>query len=168
MLLIAEHLKQINMKMLASVYEESNRKLAKNGNNSALFNLRFIEAENDFYDYMAFFLRDPNSFVAILAEGERYLSAVRIELYLDGVLLSGLETIPSERGKGYAVRLLQELMIQLKDRAVTKVYSHIDRNNSGSISVHMRCGFNRILDYAKCIDGSILRSMDTYAVTLRL
>ena len=154
------------MKMLASVYEESNKENAKRDGHSGLSNISFLEAEMDFYDYMSYFLQDQNSFLAIWAENDQYLSAVRIEPYSDGVLLSGLETILAERRKGYAGRLLQELMIYLKGRDVHKVYSHIKRSNTGSISVHMRCGFDRCLDYAKCIDGSILQNMDTYCLVL--
>lgn len=166
MLLIAEHLVQIDMKMLAAVYEGSNRENALSCINGQFSNLRYLESQNDFYDYLSYFLRDQNSFIAIWADNDQYCSAVRVEPYLDGVLFSGLETAPSERRKGYAMRLVQELIGYLKSRDVHRIYSHIKRDNANSISVHKHFGFNKSLDYAKCIDGSVSRNMDTYSITL--
>ena len=53
----------------------------------------------------------------------------------------------------------QQALAQLK---FSKVYSHVSKKNAASMAVHSRCGFEKILDYAAYIDGSVNHS----AVTL--
>ena len=166
MLLIAKHISQINMTQLAYVYKESNRRQANEFRDDRPEGLRLLDAEMDLYEYLCEFLRDRNSFCAIWLENDRYVAAVRIEPFLDGMLLSGLETASAERGKGIAGRLLHEVVIFLAGHGYKKVYSHIARHNYSSVSVHVRNGFVKSLDYARCVDGSILRSMDTYCLNL--
>ena len=43
-----------------------------------------------------------------------------------------------------------------------KVYSHISRDNAPSIAAHTACGFQKILDHAIYLDGSVHPDADTY------
>ena len=75
-----------------------------------------------------------------------------MEPYEDGLLLSALETAPKHRGKGYATVLVREVLNQLEG---TAVYSHISLRNRGSLQVHRKCGFRKLLDHARYLDGSV-------------
>ena len=96
---------------------------------------------------------------ALWVENGKYVSALRLEPYEDGLLLEALETIPSQRRKRYAQQLIRAVQAQFPQ----KIYSHISKKNTASLMVHQKCGFVQILDYAKYIDGSFVRT----AVTLR-
>lgn len=155
------------MAKLADVYLESNAKLAGTKFRSDPDNLGLLYAESDFYSYMKEFLRDPDTCCALWCDGDRYISAVRIEPFEDGMLLSGLETSPEDRCRGAAGSLLKAVCETLANSGCNRLYSHIARDNKPSLAVHKRCGFLRHLGYAKCVDGSILRSMDTYCLQLK-
>lgn len=166
MLLMMKRASQIHMAQLAHVYEQSNLSQANGMPNIGSEDYRLLEAEIDFYDYLCEFLRDSGTYCAIWSENDRYVAAARIEPYMDGVLLSGLETAQEERGKGIASRLLHDLIQYLAEHGHKRLYSHIAKDNHASISVHVRNGFVRSLDYAKCVDGSVLRNMNTYCLNL--
>ena len=91
-------------------------------------------------------------------ENDVYFSALRLEPYEDGLLLEALETAPAHRRKGYAEKLIRAVQAEF----LQKIYSHVSKKNTASLAVHQKCGFRQVLDYAKYIDGSVVRS----AVTL--
>jgi len=97
--------------------------------------------------------------VDIWEEQERALCAVRCESYADGVLLTSLETAPNYRGRGYATQLLGAVLMYLE---AGKVYVHIHINNQASLSVHLKCGFQKVKSGARMLDGSYSREYDTY------
>ena len=158
MLHIAYSLKELNFCSLMEVYIEGNMEKAEAsefGTNQGL-----LEAEQDFYQYLReSFFSVQGACYAIWVDAGKYVSAVRFEPYRDGVLLEALETAPEHRCKGYACKLTQQALEQLK---FPKVYSHVSKKNAASMAVHTRCGFEKILDYAAYIDGSVNHS----AVTL--
>lgn len=159
MLLSFKKLHELNFQQLMVVYEEGN---IENGQ------IRYPDhapaeqqrlAENDFEDYLRqdfFSLKDSSYYV--WEENGRYISALRIEPYLDGVLLCALETKPNMRRKGYAKRLIDAV---LSDYDVP-VYSHISKRNKASIAAHISCGFSKLHDGAKYLDGSVSSFADTY------
>ena len=129
-------------------------------------NIRILQAQQDFYNYILFFLKDNNCFIAVWTDKDSYLSALRIEPYCDGLLLSALETLPLERGKGYAKKLIGAVVEYLKGSGYKKVYSHIDKNNKKSLAAHIDCGFRKQLDYAVFIDGSVSQRSCTLSVDI--
>lgn len=142
------------------IYEEGNRE------NGALFfpdlpaGQQMIRAEQNFYQYLQEgFYSVPGAVYAIWVEKDVYVCALRLEPYEDGILLEALETAPSERRKGYAEKLIRAVQMHFSQ----KIYSHVSKKNTASLRVHEKCGFYEILDYAKYIDGSVVRT----AVTLR-
>ncbi len=164
MLLIAEKLHQLHFGKLMEVYTEGNRK------NGAYFypNLPphqgIMEAEQDFYRYFkdSFFTTD-GAFYAVWEEDGRYYSALRLEPYRDGFLMEAVETAPEYRRKGYACRLMREVFRYMGKGVV---YVHIDKGNAPSIALHEKMGFEKILDYAVYIDGSVHQGSRTYRLEL--
>ena len=160
MLYLAWRLGQLDFSELMAVYEEGNRE------NGALFHpelsegQQILHAEQSFYQYLKeCFFATEGAVYALWVENGKYVSALRLEPYEDGLLLEALETIPSQRRKRYAQQLIRAVQAQFPQ----KIYSHISKKNTASLMVHQKCGFVQILDYAKYIDGSFVRT----AVTLR-
>lgn len=146
---------------LSKVYEQSICNDSRLLNRSIPENVRLLQAQQDFYVFVRFFLRECNGIYAVWTERDLYVSALRLEPYRDGLLLEALETAPTERGKGYATALINAVILHLKENGYTKIYSHVDKNNLSSLAVHQRCGFERIMEHAVYADGSVLCSSCT-------
>lgn len=152
MLIIARSLSELSFSKLMEVYQEGNLEKA-NEDNSGLSGYSALQlVEQDLYQYLReCFFTTPGAWYAVLEENGAYCSAVRCETYMDGVLISALETAPQERRKGYAERLLREIMPRMEG----KVYSHVSKKNVPSLGVHRKCGFRVIADQARYLDGSV-------------
>ena len=152
MLCFAKSLWQLRFGDLMEVYIEGN--LEKAGEAGLL------QAEQDFYQYLReTFFATEGAVYALWEVSGKYVSALRLEPYKDGLLLAALETAPRERRKGYAQCLIQAVLVELAGK---KIYSHVDKDNVPSLTVHEKCGFRKISDSATYIDGSV----DDRAVTL--
>lgn len=116
---------------------------------------------SDFYEVLLDFFRQTRGFYALWEESGSYCCALRAEPYLDGVLIASLETLPSERRKGYATKLLMAVIGQLQREGIPRIYSHVDKKNTPSIKVHRHCGFERYLDYAVLLDQTVSGNMLT-------
>lgn len=153
MLITAKSLRELKFGALMSVYEEGNRE-----NGAELWpdlpeNQRIIRAENDFYQYLReIFFAQPGAVYCIWEAGGKYVSALRLEPYRDGLLLEALETAPEQRRKGYAEELIRGV---LESCGACKIYSHVSKRNVPSLGIHEKCGFRRILEYAVYVDGSV-------------
>lgn len=164
MLLIANKLRQLHFGRLMEVYAEGNRE------NGAYFYPKLppqqgiLEAEQDFYRYLQDgFFTTEGAFYAVWEESGCYYSALRLEPYRDGLLMAAVETAPEHRRKGYASRLMGEVFSYVGKGIV---YVHINKRNLPSIGLHEKMGFEKILDYAVYIDGSVNRSSGTYRLEL--
>lgn len=159
MLIIAEHLRDLSFGMLMEVYREGNLENGKDFWPKESPERQLALAEQDFYDYLSqTFFRVPEAYYALWAVDGCYVSALRMEPYRDGVLLTGLETAPEQRRRGYAKALIRAV---LAARNHGKVYSHVSKRNQASLGTHAACGFQKILDHAVYADGSILTSSVT-------
>lgn len=160
MLTVAKSLSQLRFSELMDVYVEGNR---ENGVDNYLQlppEAQLLQAEQDFYAYLSqCFFPTPGAVYYTWSEKGRYVSALRLEPYRDGMLLEALETHPECRGRGYAKALLRAVLEQAE---YEKIYVHISRRNGASIAVHTGCGFRKVLDHAVYADGSVLHSSDTY------
>lgn len=161
MLNIIKNRREIPFGDLLTVYEET---LTRNGQeyypDQSASRQRFL-AEHDFYTYLTdCFFKTPGAFYALWRPGGRCTAALRMEPYQDGFLVEGLETAPDCRKKGYASQLVLHVLESLPE-GKRKIYSHVARDNAYSLAVHEKCGFQKILEYARCIDGSILPDMVT-------
>lgn len=145
MLYLAKSLQQLRFGDLMEVYIEGNLEKASETS--------LLQAEQDFYQYLrdCFFPTD-GAVYAVWVEGNEYISALRLEPYKDGLLLEALETAPKHRRKGYAAKLMEEVLVEFSDQ---KIYSHVSKRNTASLAAHEKCGFRKISDSATYIDGSV-------------
>lgn len=159
MLFVAHSLKELDFRRLMEIYLEGNRENGAFFHPEAPKGQQQLLAEQEFYRYLReSFFQTPGAVCCVWQEEGRYLSALRLEPYRDGMLLEALETAPDCRGKGYATTLIREALALRQE----KIYSHISRKNAASIRVHEKCGFRKILDHAVYIDGSVSANADTY------
>ncbi len=154
--------KLLDFGQIMQVYRQSIEKFGREDYPDLDENRQVLEAEQDFYLYLKTFLKDPDSYFFVWVSEGKYVSAVRVEPYRDGVLIAGMETAPESRRKGYAKQLLCGTVQYLKNNHIYKIYSHIHKDNIPSVKTHLSCGFVRSADYAAYIDGSVDRQSHTY------
>ena len=153
MLRIAKRLGELSFPRLMEIYVEDNRE-----NGAEHYpeepEMRQLElAEVDFRQYLTEdFFRQKGAFYAIWEENGRYISALRLEPYRDGLLLEALSTYPAYRRMGYASTLIQAVQCLPE---VEKIYSHVSKRNAPSQGTHIKCGFRVVADQAVYIDGSV-------------
>ena len=153
MLLILDKLKDLSFSQLMDVYEEGNRKNAEEFWPDLDLSQQILQAEQEFYQYLLqVFFPTAHARYYIWEEKGRYVSALRLEPYRDGMLLEALETAPPQRKKGYAVQLIQAVQAACPEQ---KLYSHVSKRNPASLRTHEKCGFHRIADHAVYADGSV-------------
>ncbi len=141
MLRVIRNLRQLDFSQLMEVYLEGN---LEKGN--------LLQAEQDFYQYLkeGFFTQPDDRYCLWVPEG-KYVAALRLQRYRDGLLLEALETAPQRRRKGCAEALVRAV---LETASFEKVYVHIAFWNKPSVSLHEKCGFRKILDHAVYADGT--------------
>lgn len=153
MLLLAHSLRDFSFSKLMEVYIEGNLENAEEFYPDLPDGQKLMQAEQDFYQYLhEVFFCMPSAVYAVWEEQGRYLSALRLEPYRDGLLLEALETEPSSRRQGYAEQLICAVQNHFRDQ---KMYSHVGKKNLPSLRVHEKCGFRRISEHAVYIDGSV-------------
>lgn len=166
MLELHASMKKLDMAQLKRVYSES---IAADGRHSYCdydINRQILEAEQDFYQFVCDFLRMDQSLIAVWAVESSYKSVLRLEPYLDGFLLTGLETLPEARRKGYAFSLIEAVIAICPDYHIQKLYSHIKRSNHPSLALHNKLGFHTCLDYAVYVDATV--DCDAYTLVLEI
>ena len=152
----------LDMPALMAVYEQSNSQKGQTEYPREPAGLQLLFAEQDMRNYLReTFFRTEDAFCAIWEERGKYLAALRVEPYRDGVIVAGLETAPDHRSKGIATQLLTETVEQLRGR---KIYSHVAKSNKPSLHVHEKCGFRIIDDRSAFLDGSV--STNSYTLLL--
>ena len=118
-----------------------------------------FQAENDLYYYIKdVFFKQSNGTYLIYQCEDKYVSGLRFERYEDGVLLNALMTSKEYRRKGFASLLLHHLIQNVQD----PIYSHIHCDNTASILLHKRFGFELLCDHSFLLDGSFSDEHFTY------
>lgn len=154
MLILIKDMKQLKFSALMDIYTESNYRKAAAEHPDLSVNEALFLVESDFYHYLKYdFFPVSESYYAIWEEKGKWVSSLRMEPYMDGMLLAGLETHPGQRAKGFAGLLIKHTLEQLPPDI--KVYSHVDKDNLASLKAHSRCGFVNFLPYAAYIDGHV-------------
>lgn len=150
---------ELDFRRLMSVYEEGNLENAADRYPHLPQLQGLMQAEQDFYQYLReIFFPTEGAVYAVWEEAGAYVSALRLEPYRDGLLLSALETAPAYRRQGYAKKLVTAVLDQLPDKSI---YSHVSKRNTPSLRTHISCGFQKISDHATYLDGSVLTSSYT-------
>ncbi len=158
---VIHSLDQLDFGQLMQVYEEGNRENGADLYPSLSAAEQLLAAEQDFYAFLKGFFRVRNAKYFVLIRNHSYVSALRLEPFQDGLLLEALETKPDQRGNGFAKELISAMQASLRKRGHVKLYSHIHKKNIPSLAAHKACGFQRILDHAVYVDGSVLSSSCT-------
>lgn len=166
MLRIVQSAKDLDFRQMFAVYDESICNHAENRYSREHPGMRVLMAQQDFVADWKTSLGDKTAFCALWVVDDAYTSVLRMDKYLDGMLLNTLETVPSARGKGYATILIKETINWLRNKDCHKVYSHIDKRNSVSAALHKSCGFSRLMDYAVYLDGSVFHTCDTFVLNI--
>ena len=158
MLYLATKLHELKFTKLMDIYVEGNRENGALVHPDLSEGQQILRAEQAFHQYLTeVFFVTAGAVYAIWVENDVYVSALRLEPYEDGLLLEALETVPTQRRKGYAEKLIRAVQAEFPQ----KIYSHVSKKNTASLAVHKKCGFRQVLDYAKYIDGSVVRSAIT-------
>ena len=167
MLMVAHSMKELSFPKLMEVYAQGNRENGAYSYQGLTPERQQALAEEDFRDYLSqVFFQGEHPVYLILTKEGRYVSALRLEDYEDGVLLEALETAPGQRRKGYASELLRQTINYLQDRGPLRLYSHVAKKNTASMKTHLSCGFRQYLDYARYIDGTV--SQNTVTLLLEI
>ena len=152
MLILAHSIRELRLRDLMEVYEDSNREKAGDWPNlPPMFALQLAEQDHREYLQEVFF-RTPGAVLAVWEENGTYVSALRLEPYKDGLLLNALETVPIHRKQGYAARLIRAVQENMGN---VKIYSHVNKRNMPSLKTHEACGFRAISDCAVFLSGSV-------------
>ena len=160
MLLTAKKLGELSFSSLMEVYMEGNLEKAREEWPNLPQQFALQQAEQEFYLYLKeVFFRTEGACYWVWVEKGKYVSALRLEPYRDGLLLEALETHPEYRRQGYGKTLVQGVLAENPGK---KIYSHIHKKNLASIGLHEACGFEKLLDYAAYIDGSVNYRAWTY------
>lgn len=163
MLKIYKSLRELDFGQLMAVYEEGNRENGQELYPGLPEGQQILRAEQDFYRYLReCFFPTEGAFYAAWEEDGRYIAALRLEPYQDGLLLEALGTAPGERKKGYAKALIGAVQEWLAKQGSVRIYSHVSKRNAASLATHRACGFQIILDHAVYADGSVLA--DSYTM----
>lgn len=167
MLKICQSLHTLYFGKLMQVYAESNSENAREFYPDEEPNIAILKVEQSFYQYLKEdFFTVQGACYAVWEQGSAYVCALRLEPYRDGLLLEALETAPSQRQKGYAAGLIKAVTELLKQYEITCIYSHVNKKNLPSLKTHLSCGFERVLEYAVYIDGSVMQNSCTLRVML--
>lgn len=152
MLKIVRKPDQIDICDLTDVYEESIRADGKRRYPYLCTEEQQTVAERDFSAYFDYFFQEQGAVYYLWIIEGRYVAAVRSERYADGVLLTGLETAPGERRKGYARELL---LAVIQEESTVPIFSHVSRKDRTSFHLHLSCGFAVQQEYARLLDGTV-------------
>jgi len=156
MLKIFREFRKIDFRMLMTVYAQSNQENAEEYYPDEQRSVALLCVEQDFLTYLKEdFFSTEGAFYAVWEQEGAYISALRMEPYKHGLLLEALETSRQHRQKGYATMLLRAVLKYLETQGACTVYSHVSKRNAASLSTHAACGFQRILEHAAYIDGSV-------------
>jgi GNAT superfamily N-acetyltransferase len=159
MLKIVNRMNDFSFGKLMEVYEEGNLENGQDMWPDEPIGRQIALAEQEFYSYLRqVFFKTEGSVYLIWEEQGSYVSALRLEPYQDGLLLEALETAPKHRRKGFGARLVSAAVTYANG---TKIYSHVNRKNKASLHTHEKCGFQRILEHAVYIDGTVARNAYT-------
>jgi len=157
MLKIVNKICDVDFTQMANVYLQSNLEYGRSNcrNGTTWEQLRC--GEMNMRDSLCCFLRTKGAILALWDCGGCCVSALRLEPYLDGFLLSCLETAPEACGKGYGTELVKAAAAYIDGR----VYSHIHKKNAASLAVHKKASFVICADHARLLDGTVSQAYYT-------
>lgn len=162
MLQIATAFSELNLFALDRIYRDYLKESAGENYPDAEEEYGIILAQEDFHSYLRdWFFKEKVAFYALWASDSVCVSALRMEAYRDGLLIEALETDPEMRCRSHATALLRSAVAYADEKYHLNIYAHISKRNAASLAVHRKCGFEKVLDYAVYIDGSVSQNAIT-------
>lgn len=166
MFTVIQSLGRLSFESICTVYSQSLQEQAVEHYPFLEKSVQQVEARQDFYSFLSDFLKQDDCLLMLWSVEGRYTCALRTEPYRGGFLLTGLETAPGDRRKGYARMLLQHTLSYLQENCSGTVYSHVRKNNLPSMNAHLSVGFTITKDLARLLDGSVDTSYYTLSYKL--
>lgn len=152
MIIIAKKLEELDFSALMEIYAEGNEENALKCWPEKYPEERTALARESYFEYLRDgFYGESHGTYYIYEEAGVYLAALRLECFMEGLLLEALETRPNARQKGFAKKLIKAVQALLPSG--TRVYSHVSKSNAASIAAHKACDFEIVCDYVVCDDG---------------
>lgn len=101
-----------------------------------------------FDDHVRWFtnkIKDKNSFLYIMSSNDGYIGQIRFELKDDNKYHVDHSTAPQMRGKGFAKKMLELAILQLKSEIKSgELLATIEENNLPSLKTYVGYGFKEI------------------------
>lgn len=135
---------EVDDQKLMAIYAEGNLENADHFYPQVEDRLEAVKkVECDFCNYIkSEFLNGRNIYYVLEVDGI-WVSALRLYCLERGFYyLEALETIPDRRNKGYASRLLTEVINELKKNGSFKICDCVGKKNTASLNTHKKCGFS--------------------------
>ena len=143
MLLKLNRYSDVDPGKLMDLYAEGNLENAEDFYPDMDRNEAVKKVEAGFLSYLEQdFFRSTNPSYWVLEEDGQWVSALRLNrLQPDFYYLEALETRPDFRRKGYAARLLSEVIDVLKKKGSFRLCDCVSKRNEPSLRTHLKCGF---------------------------
>lgn len=88
-----------------------------------------------------FFAHDDATYW-VLEENGAWVSALRTCMVKPGTYyLEALETPPAQRNRGFASKLMLEVLETMKQEGSFQLYDCVSKKNTPSLKTHLKCGF---------------------------
>lgn len=87
-----------------------------------------------------FMQKEENKYYVLESDGQ-WVSALRLTKINDFYYLEALETSAEHRKKGFATKIINEVILRLKERGRVIIRSNVDKENLASLATHRKCGF---------------------------
>lgn len=156
MLRVFSAFRELDFPQLIAVYREGNEENGAEFYPGETTDRQLQLAEEDFSRYLReVFFKIPGNVCLVWEEAGRYCSALRLEVYGDGYLVAGLETMPELRRRGYGKQLLLAAAAWLSAHHGGRLYSHVSKRNQASLATHRACGFVQVKDLVRYLDGFV-------------
>ena len=143
LLVYHEMLKEEMYRMVHDVYIEASREIAKENHPELTDLTEAIKEEERYFveKFLGKFLSMNKNTYYVLEEDGAWVSALRLTK-LDGFcFMEALETPPEHRKKGYASKLIREVIRHLEENEKVVIRSNVRKTNRASLATHKKCGF---------------------------
>lgn len=92
-------------------------------------------------DFLRTFLQNEENKYYVLENDGQWVSALRLTRISDFYYLEALETSAEYRKKGFATKIINEVILLLRKRGGVIIRSNVDKENVPSLATHRKCGF---------------------------
>lgn len=130
------------VRLVHDIYAEANLENARWRHPGLVDYTEAIQAEEAlFVDFLRSFMKKEQNRYYVLEIGGQWVSALRLTRIDDFFYLEALETAEEHRRKGYAARIINEVIALLRSRGTVIIRSNVDKENKASLATHRKCGF---------------------------